>query len=70
MRIEAAGAVPNQAKVADVAQIQPRQTSEAVEPDRDADDRQLASARMDASKTQVKKMENWEGMGNWVDTTA
>ena len=69
MRIDAPAQVMNQAKVSDVPRLQPRQAGEVVETDRD-DNSKLASARMEASRTETRKIENEAGLGNTIDTTA
>jgi hypothetical protein len=73
MRIDSAGVSAyqiNQAKATDVPRIQPRETAEAREPDRDTDDTRVAATRQQWNWDQTKKMENQAGLGNTVDTTA
>ena len=58
----------NPAKASDVPRMQPRETAEAREPDRDRDDTRVAVSRQPGTET--KKMENQAGLGNTVDITA
>jgi hypothetical protein len=70
MRIDPTGVSAYQVKAGDIPIMQPRQTAEAREPDKDADDTRVAAARPQMNVSEMKKMENQAGLGNTIDTTA